>query len=371
LAGADPKALEVLAAISPSLAERFDSVQPRDTAHVVSALESVLRSVADEQPVALVLDDAHLADGVSVEALGAVMRRLDELPIVLLIAADSSGHRGSAEFARLRADVGRDLRGSTIRLKPLTVDDTRELVARLAPWCTSDDDADRLTRRLHYESGGSPFLAVTLLHGLEKAPTLKDDLLAWPQPKSTFDSPLPFSIPDLARLAIVARVSDLDENSLTVLRAASIGGLALNLELVEAVAGVSGPDLEIALDALERHRFLAFDGARYTFTAPLFAQVIRGECLTHGQRQRMRRIAVKHLADKDGLESRVLRVELLSKTQPGEETMSEALSVARLAIDTGAGRTARRALFAAERSAKGLEKSATSVFEELRSQLPS
>ena len=47
----------------------------------------------------------------------------------------------------------------------------------MAPWCESAEDVDRLTRRLHYESGGSPFLAVTLLHGLENAPTLKDDLL--------------------------------------------------------------------------------------------------------------------------------------------------------------------------------------------------
>ncbi len=370
LAGADPGALETLAAIAPSLAERFNSVQPRDTAHVASALESVLRSIVVEQPVALVLDDAHLADGGSIEVLGAVMRRLQELPVVLLMAADSSGQRGSAEFARLRASIGRDLRGSTIRLKPLVIDHTRELVANLAPWCTSDEDVDRLTRRLQYESGGSPFLVVTLLRGLENAPTLKDDLLAWPQPKSTFDSPLPFSIPDLARLAVMARISELDENSLKVLRAASIGGLALDLNLVEALAGVSGQALEDALDSLERFRFLSFDGSRYTFAAPLFAQVIRGECLTHGQRQRMRGIAVTHLAREDGLESRVLRVELMSKTQPGEDTLSEAVSVARSAIENGAWRTARRALFAGECAARSLDNRSTAVLEELRSQLP-
>jgi predicted ATPase len=370
LAGADPKALKTLAAIAPSIAERFDPMQPRDTAHVAAALESVLRSVAYEQPVAIVLDDAHHADGASIEVLGAVMRRLREIPVVLIMAGDSSGHRGAAEFARLRANVGRDMRGTTIRLKPLTIEDIHDLVTHLAPWCATPEDVDRLTRRLHFESGGNPFLAVTLLHGLEKAPTLKDDMLGWPRPKSTFESPLPFSIPDLARLAIMARISDLDESSLKVLRAASIGGQALNLDLIEVLSGVSGPELEGALDSLERFRFLTFDGSRYTFAAPLFAQVIRGECLTHGQRQRMRGIAIKELAGKDGLEASVLRVELMAKTHPGEETFSEAVSVAKSAILAGAGRTARRALFAAERAAAGLETGSTALLEQLRSQLP-
>jgi len=316
------------------------------------------------------LDDAHLADGASIEALGAVMRRCRDIPVVLLMAADSAGHRGSAEFARLRASVGRDIRGTTIQLKPLKIEHTGELVQHLAPWCASAEDADRLTRRLHYESGGSPFLAVTLLHGLENAPTLKDDLLGWPQPKSTFDSPLPFSIPDLARLAIMARISDLGDTSLKVLRAASIAGIALNLDLIESLAGVSGEELENALDSLERHRFLAFDGMRYSFSAPLFAQVIRGECLTHGQRQRLRKLAIEQLSDRDGLESSVLRVELMAKAQPGDGTFSEAVAVVKSAIESGAGRTARRALFAAERAARDLGDSAVAVLEVLRSRLP-
>jgi hypothetical protein len=204
------------------------------------------------------------------------------------------------------------------------------------------------------------------LHGLEKAPTLKDDLLGWPQPKSTFDSPLPFSIPDLARLAIMSRMSDLDEYSLKVLRAASIGGGALDLELVAVLSGTAETELEEALDSLERHRFLAFDGSRYSFAAPLFAQVVRGECLTHGQRQRMRRIAIKQLAGKDGLDSRVLRAELMAKTQPGQEAFEEAVTVVRSAIESSAGRTARRALFAAERAARGLDDSTSVLLEELR-----
>ena len=371
VAAADPNALATLAAIAPSLAERFEPATPRDTAHVSSALESVLRSVSDEQPVAVLMDDAHLADGQSIEALGAVMRRLRDAPAVFVLAADSAGHRGSAEFARLRASVGREIRGTTIRLPPLTREPVSDLVREKAPWCQSEEELDRLTRRIHYESGGSPFLAITLLHGLEKAPTLKEDLLGWPQEKSTYDSPLPFSIPELARLAIVARISDLGDSALKVLRAASIGGIALNVELIEVLSGLSGAELEEALDSLERHRFIEFDGTRYAFSAPLFAQVIRAECMTHGQRQRLRKLAIEHLDGCDGLEARVLRVELMAKARPDEAVYSEAVTVVKSAIEVGAGRTARRAFVAAERAARGLDDSTMAALEELRSELPS
>ena len=86
-----------------------------------------------------------------------------------------------------------------MRLEPFAGEKMRDLVETLAPWCEDPEDLDRLTKRMVHEAGGSPFLAVTLLHKLDDTCTLKDDLLAWPPPGSTLDSPLPFTIPDLAR----------------------------------------------------------------------------------------------------------------------------------------------------------------------------
>ncbi len=366
LVAADQNALSTLAAVSPKLAERFKPVKPRDTAHVALALESVLRSISDEQPVVIALDDAHLADGRSIEVLGAVVRRLRQAPIAFMVTADSATDRGSLELGRLRASVGRDLNGISARLTPLTLEDTSELVQAMASWCASPEETDRLTRRLYYESGGSPFLAVTLLRGLERAPTLKEDMLAWPRPKATFESPLPFSIPDLARLAILARISDLDSRSLKVLKAASIGGIALDLSLIELLTEVSSEELNDALDTLERHRFLIFDGMRYAFAAPLIAQVIGGECLTHGQRQRLRKLAIQVLSGRTELESRVLRVELMAKVDPDGGAFDEAVSVAQAAIESGADRTARRAVFAAERAAREPDDKKRSMLEKLQ-----
>ena len=371
LVAADMNALSTLAAVSPKLAERFEPATPKDTAHVASALESVLRSISDEQPIVIALDDAHLADGHSIEVLGAVIKRFRQAPIAFLLATDGSTERCSVELAQLRASVGRDLSGCSCRLAPLKLEHVSDLVQKTASWCASSEESDRLTRRLHYESGGSPFLAVTLLHGLERAPTLKEDLLAWPRPKATFESPLPFSIPDLARLAILARISDLDNRSLKVLRAASIGGIALDLPLIELLTEVTDTELNDALDTLERHRFLVFDGVRYAFAAPLFAQVIRGECLTHGQRQRLRKAAIRALSGRSELESRVLRVELMAKAGLDGDAFAEAVTVAQFALDLGANRTARRAVFAAERAARDPDDEKRSTLEKLQVSLAS
>jgi DNA-binding SARP family transcriptional activator len=350
IAAADPTALSILAAVVPELAQRFEPTEPSDTAEVVAAMRSLLSAVADEHPVCLALDDAHWADDLTVTALSAAIGQLESCSVCLLMTADTyRENRVSAELMRLRGEVGRTLPGAVVSLKPLAAEEIRGLVDQLSEWCTSSNEVDRLARRINVEAAGNPFIAVTLLQSLDRAPTLKEDLLQWPAEGATLDSPLPFSVPDLVKVAIVARVSDLDEKSLSVLRAAAIGGTALDEELLKALTGFSDGELEQSLDTLESRRFIAYNRVRYAFTAPLFAQLVRAECLTRGQRQRLRRQALSELQGREDLESRVLAIELCSRTDPSETAVQEALEVARFAMAAGSDRTARRALAAAER----------------------
>ena len=254
-------------------------------------------------------------------------------------------------------------------LKVLSDEEMHELVGHLANWCNSSDEVDRLARRIDYEAAGNPFLAVTLLQSLDRAPTLKEDLLQWPAEGTTLDSPLPFSVPDLVRVAIVARVSGLDEDSMTVLRAASIGGLALDMELIKELVELPDAQIEKALDVLERRRFLTYNTVRYWFTAPLFAQVVRSECLTRGQRQRLRMRAVEELAGRDDLESRVLTIEQSAKVNPCQEVAEQAIAVAKEAHESGSKRTGQRALAAAERMTEKGDVQVSELVSDLRSQL--
>ena len=97
------------------------------------------------------------------------------------------------------------------------------------------------------------------------------------------------------------------------------------------------------------------------------AIVIRSECLTPGQRQRLRKQALAVLAAREDLESRALRVEILAKVERGDQALLEALEVARAAIQAGSFRTVRRALLAADTVAR--DEQSRGQVTELRSRL--
>src|SRR5438270_323944 len=247
-------------------------------------------------------------------------------PMLLVLSARTTFQEPSRALVRLRSDVGRAgrLPGQVVQLEPLSAAETRELVLRGSAWCVSPADLDRLARRVFFETSGNPFLIVTMLQGLEKTAVLRAEALTWPRPGVTIEEPLPMSVPSLARQAVLARVAELDAASLQVLRAASIGALAVDPELIAALTGLAPERIEQLLAVLEHHGLLGFDGERYRFAAPLIAEVVRGERLLPGERRALRARAAAALASRPDLESRLLRAELMARTGPAAAAFAAA-----------------------------------------------
>jgi len=227
LTGTDHVGLRVLAGIVPELAERVAPLETHDVAQVSDALASCVRAVAEENPVAVLIDDAQWADGSTLAALRAVWSREQKAALVLVLTLEH-GAELSAELRALVASVGRETAGGVVRLEPLTLDDIAALAETAAPWCAGKEERERLARRVAQESGGNPFLAVTLLHELGQTTSLRQGLVAWPPAGGTLDSSLPIAVSEVVRSAVAARVARLDEDSMAVLRAASIGGDVLD-----------------------------------------------------------------------------------------------------------------------------------------------
>ncbi len=95
-------------AAEPAGALLLDGTVPGGDATMLIA-HSVLwlcSAMADEQPLALVVDDAHWADRPSLEVLSYLARRIDDLPLLIALAARSGRPRcgvGPAQPARRRA----------------------------------------------------------------------------------------------------------------------------------------------------------------------------------------------------------------------------------------------------------------------------
>ncbi len=350
-AATDPGALAVLSALELEGGGAQRTAMALGTSDVVAALRSLLGATADEQPVGILIDDAEFADGPSVDAVSAAVAQMSIAGVVLVVSAGAGSDTGPRELWRLMSEVGRSVGGTAVQLDPLSAEDMRTLTAELATWCQEPRDLDRLARRLTFETGGNPFLAVTLLQELDRTSHLRSELLEWPPTKRTFESPLPIAVPQLARTAFLRRIGELGEEQRRVLCAASICGSGLDTGLLAALADSSADRVETVLEQLEERQLVTFDGRRYAFAAGLIAKIVRAECLTPGRRQRLRRRAIEWLATHHDLESRVLSVELRARVEPGADTLETALEVARLAMEAGSDRAVRRALFAAERAA--------------------
>jgi DNA-binding SARP family transcriptional activator len=349
LLAARREALGALAGLAPELVERFPPREVKDVADMASAVADVLAAASEERPIAIALDDAHWADGPSLAALGSAVATIHGKPVLLLLTVAQGVADPPRELLQLESDVGRRVQGMTVRLGALSQDELLPLVRALAPWCKDEELRARLTRRIALESGGSPFFAVTLLGALERAQTLREDLLTWPPPGGTLDAPLPFSMPSLVRMALAVRVGELGPEEQAILQAASVCGGVLDIDLLAQVTGRAVADVERALPAFERRQLVTFDGRRYTFAAPLVAEVVRAECLTRGERRRLERRVIEGLGQRTDLDSRGLAAELLAHAAPDERAFDLALGVARDALAAGAARVARRALAAAER----------------------
>jgi DNA-binding SARP family transcriptional activator len=349
-AAADPEALAVLATVFPELGERGVR-SPADHGEIAGALTRLLLAVAEDRPLVVAVDDAHFADGATLAALAAAMADVRSGPVLLALACLAEADRAPPALMHLRGEVGRRLPGETVHLHALHSADVRALVDALAPWCHEEDERERLARRLFFESGGSPFLVVTLLQALARASTMREDVLAWPRRGYTTLDPLPISVPDLVRMAVVVRVSEMAADDVQLLRAASVAGVAFDLEALCATSGLTEQALEESLVRLERSGLVTCDGRRYAFAAPLIAEVVRHACLTPGQRRALRKQTAAALAGRVDMEARVLRLELLSAVAPDAATLDEALAIADEAIAAAAARSAKRALAAAERAA--------------------
>ncbi|MFF8511816.1 ATP-binding protein [Streptomyces sp. NPDC015492] len=125
---------------------------------LVERLAGVIEARAAETPVLVALDDVQWADPLSRFALRQLPGRLRSSPVLWLL----TGRTGpTAAGEEILAAAGDRLPVARLLLGPLSA----AAIGRLAD-DTLGEDVDERTRSLLDGTGGNPFLAVELLHGL-------------------------------------------------------------------------------------------------------------------------------------------------------------------------------------------------------------
>lgn len=285
LEAASKAALAAFAAELPEWAERF-GLEPGDAGALplARALTEVLRSLSAEQPMLVLVDDAHWLDRDSLLALGALLRDLEQAPLFFLLTA--APHAEPAELTELRARLGRELTGVVVRLSPLSVVAVRAL-ARWALPTYSEVDLDRVARRVGTDSAGFPLLAVELLHAVALGLDLATTGGAWPAPFQTLDQTLPGDLPDAVVAAVRVGFRRLTSEGQAALAAAAVLGERVDASALQRATGLDPDSLAAALDELEWGRWLTAESRGYSFVARIVRDVVARDMVTAGQRKRI------------------------------------------------------------------------------------
>ncbi len=226
--------LREAARLAPELiAQRpdLDADGPIDTPEARRRLLEGLRQVlagtlGGSTPGVLVVDDVHWADEASQDALTYVLRRLEEVPICVVVAWRTELLHAEHPVRRVLAELARDERARHIRLGRLDRDHLDQLASDMG--ITPGPD---LMARLAEESEGVPLLAVEHLHALA------DD-----------GETDPWAIPAGIRELLERQVARLSGNAQQVLSAAAVIGRSFALD---TLLDASGRDLEETVSALE------------------------------------------------------------------------------------------------------------------------
>jgi DNA-binding SARP family transcriptional activator len=284
LAGASPEALAAFAARLPEWGDRFPDARRADALPLGQALTDILRAATAEQPLALLLDDAQWSDRDSLLALDAALRALPRSPLLVVFAAAPVPDR--EELDGIGARVPRDLAGAGVSLDALSLEELRPLVAWAMPTYT-EEQRDRLVRRLAADSAGLPLLAVELLHAVALGLDLQGTAIAWPEPHRTLDQTLPGDLPDGVVAALRIGYRRLSRDAQTILAAASVLGDRVEPARLARATGLDPTRAASALDELEWQRWLTCESRGYSFVARIVREVIARDMLTEGQRQRI------------------------------------------------------------------------------------
>lgn len=341
LAAAPPQALAILGAMEPEIARRYPGAAPQPPAGAEAlgrAAGEALAAVADETPVVVALDDAHLADDLSLEALPALLRAAEKARLLLALTVRADQEPPEALTA-LRARIGHDVPGAEARLEPLADGEVAELVGALLP-SYGEEERNRLVRRLRREAGGVPLFVVEILRALaafDPAPPL------WPTAGQTSAQALPFPVPGAAVAALTLRVHGLGAPERESLLAAAIAGPRVDPELVAGLLGASAEDVERRFAAAERAGFLRDDAGTYHFTAEIVRAFLEAEMLTAGERRRLHRRAAELVARRGGTDKSLAHAEHLAAAGEWRAALEAAARVRDAADGSGAARLGERA----------------------------
>ncbi len=295
--------------------------QAHDSFAVHHGLYWITAALATKKPLLLAVDDVHLADAGSLDFLGFLQPRLEELPILLVLAMRPNEPDPSG-------GVGRVLTDASVRHLPLAPLSKEAATALLAKELEKTPDR-AFADACHEVSGGNPFLVRELGRSL---------LERGIEPIGKYAAGVRELVPERVARMILIRIGRLSQEADAVARALSILGDDAEPFLVAELADLPIESVQEAADELRAAAILD-SVVSLRFTHPLVHTAVYAD-IPAGERAAAHARAAVLLRRRRAVPERIATQLLASDPRGEPATVETLLEAGERALSAGAPRSA-------------------------------
>lgn len=221
-----------------------------DGLRIFEALACLLRELAAEQPLVVILEDLHWCDDMTVRLLRFLPRRLEGRPVLLVGTArpeEIAEHAGGASALKM---LCRDTSCLSLTVKPLSRSETAQLFQTLL---TSRGQAPspELVERVWRLSEGNPFVVVECARAVRDRGDRGGD--AW------------LDLPDQVWALTGRCFTGLSDRAARLTDVASIIGRDFDVAVLGHAAGLAAPEVADGVEELVRRLVLREVDGRFDF----------------------------------------------------------------------------------------------------------
>ena len=211
---------------------RPESAAPGAQARFYNGIsEAICHLLHGDVPGVLYLDDIHWADDASLDLLAYLVRRLNELPVLLILSWTDESSGSAGDSARLRRLISEAQRAGTGRLITLARWRPSDVLGLVATYENLRPMATDITDRLYRETEGLPYFVVEYLEMLNRTPD------TWAMPQSVHD-------------LLAGRLARIDQTGLQLLQTAAVIGRSFDYTTLLEASGRSEEEVVGGLEKL-------------------------------------------------------------------------------------------------------------------------
>ena len=255
-----------------TLAARGDPSELK--ARLLWTFSQFLARLAAKRPLLIVLENLQWADSASLEMLHFVARQIGNERLLVIGTHNDPDHRSSPGLRATEQSLRNLGNGSRLRLQPLTIDETVELLEKRLG--AEPERTRGFAERLHRWTGGNPFFIDETINALIERGQLRESNGQW-----TGWEIDELHVPATIREAVLARLSELSADARRLADVSAVFGTHATHDELAAVSGLDSDTLMGAIDELRASDVLTerVDESEivYDFSHPLIQETLYSE----------------------------------------------------------------------------------------------